>query len=84
MQQTLHHAVAVDAADRVDLRARDRLLVGDDRQCFQRGAAEVSCRFQAEETLDQFGELRGGGQLDSAPRVAAGAGRGSRERRPVR
>ena len=56
MQETLHHAVTVDAPNRVNLGPRDRLLVGDDRQGFESGATQVSCRFQTKETLDQFGE----------------------------
>ncbi len=76
-QETLHHTVAVDAADRVDLGARDRLLVGDDRQRFERGAAQVSCRLQAQEALDQFGKLWGGRQLETTgvPLEAQAAGR---------
>ena len=59
IQQTLQHAVAVHTADGIDLRARDRLLVGDDRKGFQRGAAEVTRRLEAEKTFDQFAKLVG-------------------------
>ena len=63
-QQILHHPVAVDPADAVDVRAGDRLFVGDDSQCFQRGLAEMAGEFQAEESLDQIGHFRSGRQLN--------------------
>ena len=61
VQQALQHAVAVDAADGVDLRARDRLLVGDDRQGLESSTAQMGRRFQSQEALNQLGKLRGSG-----------------------
>src|SRR2546425_200645 len=53
LQQRLDHAVAVYAAERVDLRMGDRLLVCDDRGGLQRLPRE----------------LRRGGAQDRAPRL---------------
>jgi hypothetical protein len=47
LQQGVQHAAGIDAADRVDLGLRDRLLVRDDRERFQGRAATAassSCR----------------------------------------
>ena len=80
------HAVGVDAADRRDLRPRDRLLVGDDRQRLERRAGQPGPLIVEEEPLDVRREVGGGlvavaagdpGQFEAAL-LAAGT------RRPAR
>ena len=51
-EQGAHHAVDVDAADRRDPGARDRLLVGDDRQGLQRRLGEPRLLPLEDEPLD--------------------------------
>src|SRR3989442_1262134 len=40
LEQAFQHAFGIHAADRVHLGTRDRLLVADDRQCFERGSRQ--------------------------------------------
>src|SRR5216117_1590383 len=57
LEQALEHGLGVHAADRVHLGARDRLLVGDDRQRLERGPREPLLRPRPRETDEPGLEL---------------------------
>ena len=81
--QRAQHSVGVDAADRGDLRTRDRLLVGDDGERLQRRGGEPRPLVTEQEALD-VGDLVAGrlepvatgdaDQLEAATFVAVLAG----------
>src|SRR3990172_9830325 len=66
--QRRQHAVAVHAPDRLDGNARNRLLVGDDRQRFQRRVRQPVVFLQPQEPLDEWGRLRRRHHLHRRPR----------------
>ena len=65
------HAAGIHAANLADLRHRDRLLVGDDRQRFERGQRQPDRRLQAlGERAHQVVLLGLGGHAVSAGNLA--------------
>ena len=64
-EERFDDGVGVDAAQALEARAGDGLLVGDDGEGFNRRAAEALEGFEAKKFFDGFGGLRRGGELDA-------------------
>src|SRR5437660_6605700 len=66
LEQVVEHALGVHAADRIDLGARHRLLVRDDRQRFEGRARQPAPRSSARQTDEPGRDLGPGGHAVAA------------------